>query len=75
MSFVSPAEQLPLVGLRLSQAAPPVADQSSVSSPEFCISNVWLGGLASSSAVKLKLDGLAAIVGWEDEDGGGGGVE
>lgn len=69
-SSVPPLEQLLLVGLRFSQSALSVADQFSVPSPEFCIPNVWPGGLTPSSAVKLKLDRLAAIVGWA---GGGAG--
>ena len=67
---ISPLEQLPLVVLRVSQSASSVADQSSVPSPEFCIPNVWPGGLDSPcSVMKLKPNGLVAIVGRE-----GGGV-
>jgi hypothetical protein len=60
---VSPVE-LPLVGLKLSQAALSLTDQLSVPPPEFQMLNVWLDGLDPPwVAVKLKLDGLRDMVG------------
>jgi len=70
--FISPVQQLPLVGLRVSQSASSVIDQASVPAPEFCISNVWFEGLdPACAALKSKLEGLGDMVGDMVEDGGG----
>ena len=64
----SPVE-LPLGGLRLSQAASSVTDQLSVPVPEFHISSVWLAGFGPPSvALKPKLEGLKEMVQREGED-------
>ena len=60
---VSPLS-VPLVGLRFSQAALPLADQLKLPLPEFQIFKIWLDGLSSSwAAVKKIAEGLVAIMG------------
>jgi len=66
MSSVSPVD-VPMVGLRLSQLASSLTNQFRVPPPEFQIRRFWLDGLGPSwVAVKLKFEGLEAMIGNSD---------
>jgi len=63
----SPVE-LPFGGAKVSQAALSLTAQLSVPAPEFQISNVFAAGFDPPAvALKLKLAGLKAMVGWQTE--------